>query len=255
MWDWLYGIDLRSEGAAATIGARRYDIDVVEGIVALMRLHSQAMDGPEGPLKPEHVDVAIRVQVRAPQEGYNGGWSQASMIRDVELAQVPNLSDSERERMSVTGAGGHVTFTRGWPAEIHANDEEFRRELVAYMRAEGKRLFPWWKVVAALPVVAGFVLAGVWVAEIAVGDLDGLLVTYGSIVSAGARVAGFATSRFLMSRESKRARHHRFRGGTRAEFRSAVTSVKAGVLTAAGGTVLGVILTVVFYKATGIAPV
>jgi hypothetical protein len=106
-----------------------------------------------------------------------------------------------------------------------------------------------------MPVLAGLALVGLCVAELIVGDLGGILATFGSILTAGAATAGIAGTRALISRGARREPSHRFRAGTRAQFRDAVLTVKAGLLTTGAGTLLGVILTVLFYKSTGIAPV
>lgn len=253
MWDWLFGVDLRTEGAVDTIGARLYDIDVVEGVVALMRLQLQRFVDPDRPeTAPPHQELTIRISVRPPI----GKGSEASgMTRDVSLDEVVNLSSAERRRLSVTGAGAAVSFAEGWPAEIAANDAVFRRDLTMYLRAEGRRLISWWRVCAAVPALASAALVGLWIAELIVGDLGGILATFGSILTAGAAGAGVVGTRALAKRSAREVPTHRFRAGTRAEFRAAALSVKAGLMTTGVGTLLGVLLTVLFYKVSGIDPV
>jgi len=253
MWEWLFGEDLRTEGAVDTIGARLYDIDVVEGVAALMRLQLQRFGDPDRPeTAPEHQDITIRISVRPP---IATGSEASEMTREITLAEVVNLSTPERRRLSVSGAGANVSFTEGWPAEISANDASFRRDLSMYLRAEGRRLVPWWRVCAALPALAGAALVGLWIAELIVGNLDGILATFGTILTAGAMGAGVVGTRSLAKRSAREVPTHRFRAGTRAEFRAAVLSVKSGLLTTGVGTLLGVLLTVLFYKVSGIDPV
>lgn len=253
MWDWLFGVDLRVEGAADTIGARLYDIDVIEGVVAHMRLQLQRFDDPSREEQPpEYEDTTIRIMVRPP---VREGVAASEMTREIDLAAVANLSTPERQRLTVSGAGANVSFTKGWPAEVVARDANFRHDLSTYLRAEGRRLVPWWKVLAVLPALAGAALVGLWTAELIVGDLDSILGVFGSILTAGAACAGIAGTRVLITRGSQKVPTHRFRSGSRAEFRAAVLNVKAGLLQTAAGTLLGVVLTVLFYKATGIDPV
>ncbi len=148
----------------------------------------------------------------------------------------------------------HVNFQeQGYPT-ISANRGDVRNQLEHYLRAEGRRRVSWLRLLSVLPATAGISLIPLWITAVASEGFDVPTAGFGWVLAVGGLISGLLASRKIARAASTRPKGHRFRESTRADFRAAVTSVRAGVLTSAGGTVLGVVLTVIFYKLTGIDP-
>jgi hypothetical protein len=255
--DFFFGPDRRTDMESVRIGPRSYDIDVVEGVTAIMRQHLETQDKERferyGQKQDSTTSGATRifVEVRAPQLP----GAQLSANREVPIPEVPALSRSERARIVVYGAQSRVDFVERDAANVYSSDSGLRAALENYLRAEGRRRVHWSRLASAVPATAGLALIPLWIVAANTGRYDLATIVFGSILAVGGFAAGIVTSRRLARRAFEQPKGHRFRESTRADFRAAVTSIRAGVLTSAGGTVLGVIATVVFYKLTGIDPV
>lgn len=264
MWDFFYGPDLGDDIIQPTIGGRTYDIDVVEGVVEVMRAGIAernalalgewefAMSQGTAGLAPAPTppDDAPQITLAPPTAAGASGGDGAS--RDVAVSQLRELSASERSRLQVQGGGVTVSFVgplRTWIS----GPEPLRKAVETYLRSEGRRRFPAARFGAILPATASIVLLVLWALIVAQQDVDGLIVAFGSILTAGAVACGFMSTRLLLRRVwGSRRDPARFREGSRAEFRAALLSVRAGILTSVGGALLGAVLLAVIQKVFGI---
>ncbi|WP_420368581.1 hypothetical protein [Curtobacterium sp. L1-20] len=265
MWDFFLGPDRIDDIEYVQIGARSYDIDVVAGVVSLMRQDLEAQDeelraeealdlsraaSPLNQLPSRRHPIEIIVVPKA----LPGASTTAP--KTVDLDEVQGLSRSERSRLRVLGAMGSVSFIRENAApQIFSNRPQLRDTLEQYLRTEGRRRLNWTRLAAVLPALAGAALVPLWIVASAHQRGNAAAFTFGLILALGGLTIGLYASRRLAAMSVNRLKGHRFREVSREDFRSALTNVRAGILTTAGGTLLGVIATVLFYKWTGIDPV
>jgi len=264
VWDFFYGPDRWNDAGTIFIGPRVYDIDVVEGLVAVMQKHLEAEDARvretwaagQGQNEiyrerlPSSVDP-VRIFVNPPLvPGIDIGEHNQ---RVVEPHDVRSLSASERARLRVTGGGVGTAFYPQFAYGIQGRDARLVGQMEAYLRAEGSRQFPWARLASVVPFCASVALVVLWIVTIASHQIPPTLIAYGTIITLGALAAGIWTTRKLAPRTSLPAgRGHRFREGSRAEIRAAVLNIRVGILTGAGGAVLGAVTLAAVQKIFGI---
>lgn len=164
------------------------------------------------------------------------------------------MSDAERARLIVQGGGTTVSFTRRGRPYIFGGPQEIVNSIEHWLKAEGRRRLPTGQVLSALPAAGGAAAVILWAVIIAVHRPDGLTIALGSLLVIGAATASvFATIRARRATANANV-GHRFRQGTRAAFRDALTNVRAQILIGGGGTLLGVLATVAVQKLFGIHP-
>ncbi|MFJ3035566.1 hypothetical protein ACIPC2_14250 [Curtobacterium pusillum] len=263
MWDFLFGPDRIDDLEFVRIGARSYDIDVVEGVASLMKQDLDAQDAamvakrandPDVPNMAQDELPSSRLPVRVEVIPKPLPGAAITDPREIPLAEVPGLSRSERSRLRVSGAQARVDFMRAGHPNVWSSRPALRDSLEQYLRTEGRRRINWTRLAAALPAAAGAVLLPLWVLASLQQHFEAATVTFGLLLAAGAFAVGIYASKQLATTSVNTPRGSRFREVSREDFRSAITNVRAGVLTTAGGTLLGVVLTVLFYKLTGIEP-